>query len=84
MIKKAMVLLMGIMLMVSIAAADETSRTIQSMTDLGEIQSKLDQGITLGKVYYTNGYGFSTSEFTTDDPDEIAQLWKAINSIQVG
>ena len=32
MIKKAMVLLMGIMLMVSIAAADETSRTIQSMT----------------------------------------------------
>ena len=84
MIKKAVFLLVGILLMVSIASADEPQRTLQSMTDLGEIQSKLDQGITIGKIYYTNGYGFSTSEFTTDDPDEIAQLWNAINTIQVG
>ena len=84
MLKKAIGLLIGILLMVSVAFAEETPATIQSMTELGEIQKKLDQGITIGKVYYTDGYGFSTSEFTTDDPDEIAQLWNAVNAIQVG
>ena len=84
MLKKAIYLLMGILLMVSVSFAEETPATIQSMTELGEIQKKLDQGITIGKVYYTDGYGFSTSEFTTDDPDEIAQLWNAVNAIQVG
>ena len=84
MLKKAIGLLMGILLMVSVSFAEETSATIQSMTELGEIQKKLDQGITIVKVYYTDGYGFSTSEFTTDDPDEIAQLWNAVNAIQVG
>lgn len=82
--KKVIALLMGILLMASIAYADEPPATIQSMTELGEIQKKLDHGITIGKVYYTDGYGFSTSEFTTDDPDEIAQLWEAVNAIQVG
>ena len=84
MFKKAIVLLMGIAMLVSFAFADEVQKTIQSMTELGEIQRKLDQGLTIGKVYYTNGYGFSTSEFTTDDSDEIAQLWEAVNAIQVG
>jgi len=84
MLKKAIGLLMGILLMVSVSFAEETPATIQSMTELGEIQKKLDQGITIVKVYYTDGYGFSTSEFTTDDPDEIAQLWNAVNAIQVG
>ena len=82
--KKLAALLIGIMLMASIAFADEVPATIQSMTELGEIQKKLDQGVTIGKVYFTNGYGFSTSEFTTDDPDEIGQLWAAVNAIQVG
>ena len=85
MLKKVVGLLMGILLlMVSVSFAEETSASIQSMTELGEIQKKLDQGITIGKVYYTDGYGFSTSEFTTDDPDEIAQLWNAVNAIRVG
>ena len=84
MIKKAIVLLMGILLTAAAAFAGEAAATIQSMTELNEIQRKLDHGITIGKVYYTDGYGFSTSEFTTDDPDEIAQLWKAVNAIQVG
>ena len=85
MLKKVVGLLMGILLlMVSVSFAEETPASIQSMTELGEIQKKLDQGITIGKVYYTDGYGFSTSEFTTDDPDEIAQLWNAVNAIRVG
>ena len=82
--KKAIILLMGILLIVSVAFADEPQATIQSMTELGEIQKKLDQGITIEKVYYTDGYGFSTSEFSTDDPEEIAQLWRTVNAITVG
>ncbi len=83
MMKKAIILLMGILLMASAAFADEIPVTIQAMTELGEIQEKLDQGITIGKAYYTDGYGFSTSEFSTDDPEEIEQLWKAVNAITV-
>ena len=82
MLKKVVGLLMGILLlMVSVSFAEETLASIQSMTELGEIQKKLDQGITIGKVYYTDGYGFSTSEFTTDDPDEIAQLWNLFSAL---
>ena len=84
MMKKAIILLAGILLMVSAAFADETPATIQDMTELGEILEKLEQGITIGKAFYTDGYGFSTSEFSTDDPEEIEQLWKAVNAITVG
>ena len=33
---------------------------------------------------YTAGYGFSVSEFTTTDPEEINALWKALTRIQLG
>lgn len=79
--KKIIALLMAGMILMASAAMGET---IQSVTELGDIQKKLDQGIQIGKVYYTGGYGFSTSEFTTDDPEEIEQLWKAVNAITVG
>ena len=83
--KKIIALLMtGMLLMASAAAARGEPNTIQSMTELGDIRKKLDQGVQIGKVYYTDGYGFSTSEFTTDDPDEIEQLWEAVNAITVG
>lgn len=77
-------LTIGFLLMGSAAIAQDEPSTICSMTELGDIQKKLDQGIKIGKAYYTDGYGFSTSEFTTDDPDEIDQLWKAVNAITVG
>lgn len=83
--KRIFALLMtGILLAVSAAMAQDEPMTIQSMTELGEIQEKLDQGIQIEKVYYTDGYGFSTSEFSTDDPDEMEQLWLAVNAITVG
>ena len=72
-------LMMGILLIASAALAEDEPMTIQSMTGLGDIREKLDQGLAIEKAYYTAGYGFSTSEFTTDDPDEIEQLWKAVN-----
>ena len=82
--KKIVALLMGILLLASVAVAEEAPKTIQNVTALGDIQKKLDEGITIEKVYYTDGYGFSTSEFTTEDPEEIAQLWNAVNAIVVG
>ena len=77
-------LIIGILLMTSVPMVRDEPTAIQSMTELGDIQKKLDQGIKIGKVYYTDGYGFSTSEFYTDDPYEIEQLWKAVNEITVG
>ena len=82
--KKIIVLLMaGILLMASAAAGEGEPGTIQSMTALGDIREKLDRGTVIEKVYYTDGYGFSTSEFTTDDPEEIGLLWEAVNAITV-
>ena len=77
-------MLAGILLLASAAAVGEKAGTIQSVTDLGEIRNKLEQGFQIRKVYYTAGYGFSTSEFSTDDPEEIAQLWQALNAVTVG
>jgi hypothetical protein len=82
--KMIALLIIGILLTTSVALAQDEPITIQSMTELEDIQQKLDQDIKIEKVYYTDGYGFSTSEFTTEDPDEIEQLWKAVNAITVG
>ena len=83
--KKIIAMLMvGMLLTASIAMAQDEPVTIQSMTELGDIQKKLDQGIKIEKAYYTDGYGFSISEFSTEDPDEIEQLWKAVNAVTVG
>ena len=83
--KKIIALLItGILLMASAAMAQNEPAAIQCFTELGVIQNKLDEGVRIEKVYYTDGYGFSTSEFTTADPDEIGQLWKAVNAIMVG
>ena len=85
MMKKLMALLMILILLAASAAmAQEEPATIQSLTDLGGIQEKLDRGIQIEKAYYTDGYGFSTSEFTTVDPEEIEQLWEAANAIRIG
>ena len=53
------------------------------LTGLSEMSKALDNGATIESVYYTDGYGFSTSEFTTTDPEEIAALWNAITRIRL-
>ena len=53
------------------------------LTGLNEMAKALDNGATIESVYYTDGYGFSTSEFTTTDSEEIAALWKAITIIRL-
>ena len=77
--KKLFAMILSVMFLMSAALAED----FQSMTGLDALQAKLDAGITIEKVYYTDGYGFSTSEFTTEDPEEISLLWNALNQITV-
>ena len=77
--KKLFVIMLSVMFVMTSALAED----FQSMTGLDVLQSKLKEGISIEKVYFTNGYGFSTSEFTTDDPEEISRLWTALNQITV-
>ena len=77
--KKLIAVLMTIMLLTGAALAED----FQSMTGLDAVQAKMDTGVTIDKVYYTDGYGFSISEFTTDDPETISRLWTALNKMTV-
>ncbi len=45
------------------------------VTGLSEMRKALNNGAAIESVYYTDGYGFSVSEFTTTDPDEMKALW---------
>ncbi len=79
--KKYIAALLAVLLLCSVALAEDFD--FQSMTELDKLQEKLDAGITIEKAYYTDGYGFSTSEFSTDDPEEIQLLWTVLNKITV-
>ena len=79
--KKFLAFMLSFALLVSLARAEET---FQSITGLDEMQALLDAGAVIERVYYTDGFGFSTSEFTTEDDEEIALLWEALNRITLG
>ena len=53
------------------------------VTGLSEMRNALNNGAAIESVYYTDGYGFSVSEFTTTDPEEMKALWKAISRMQL-
>lgn len=76
--KKLLSIAAVLMLCMSIAGAEET---FPSLTKLDETQALLDRGVTIDRVFYTDGYGFSISEFTTEDETEIALLWEALSQI---
>ena len=54
------------------------------VTGLSGMRKALNNGATIESVYYTDGYGFSVSEFTTTDPDEMKALWNVLTRIQLG
>ena len=54
------------------------------VTGLSEMRKALKDGATVESVYYTDGYGFSVSEFTTTDPDEMKALWDVLTKIRLG
>lgn len=81
--KKFLLILTVLTMLVSAAAmAEET--TFASLTKLDALQKRLDSGVKIEKVYYTDGFGFSTSEFTTTNALEISRLWTALNAIELG
>lgn len=82
--KRIIILIMSLMLC-SGAAAENTVDIpdFRTLTGLDELSRKLESGVTINRVYYTDGYGFSTSEFTTTDEAEILSLWTALNQITV-
>ena len=69
----------------SCAAAENADEhpDFRALTGLDELDRKLESGITVSRVYYTDGYGFSISEFTTTDQEEIEALRAALNQITV-
>lgn len=84
--KRFLILIMIMSLMLcAVAAAENTGETLdfRTLTGLDELSRKLDSGVTIQRVYYTDGYGFSTSEFTTTDEAEIQSLWTTLNQITV-
>ena len=81
--KKLLMLLLCAALCVAVlpARADEA---FLALTSLDELQRLLDGGAVIERVYYTDGYGFSTSEFATDQPEEIAALYEALTAMTLG
>ena len=79
----ALILTALLALLLGAAAAEENSLSFRSMAGLDAIRQKLDDGVTFDTVYYTDGYGFSDSEFTTTNREEIRALWEALNQITV-
>ena len=77
--KKVFSVLLAVMLLAGTAAAEN----FRALTGLDEVQARIDRGIRIRRVFYTDGYGFSDSEFETVDPEEISQLWAALNRITV-
>ncbi len=66
------------------ADTDPGESEFMTVTGLCEMSKALDKGASIESVYYTDGYGFSGSEFTTTDPEEIGALWSALRRIRLG
>ena len=79
--KKMFAMLLALVLLAGTAMAEDGD--FRSMTGLDALQAKLEEGVTIDRVYYTDGYGFSTSEFGTEDPEVIALLLEALDRITV-
>ncbi len=62
----------------------EDAITFDTITGLDLAREKIAAGVTIERVYYTDGFGFSTSEFETADPEEIHCLWEAVQEIVLG
>lgn len=71
------------LLIPAFALGEEQLPDFVRITGLDKAQELLDSGAFIDRVYYTDGYGFSTSEFETTDGEEITQLWKAVNAITI-
>ena len=84
MLKKIISIFMTLYLLLTGGAAQaQTPPDFREITGLNGVQRLLDGGAGIDRVFYTDGFGFSTSEFTTTDENEIAALWRALNAIEI-
>ncbi len=81
--KKLLCCLIAFWMLIPAALGEETPPDFSRLTGLDKAQELLDSGETIDSVYYTDGYGFSTSEFVTTDGADIDALWKAVNAIRI-
>ena len=81
--KQLCVLLALLLLLPCAAPGEETLPDFAQITGLDKARELLRGGVTIERIYYTDGYGFSTSEFATADESAIALLWQAVNEITV-
>ncbi len=81
--KQLCVLLALLLLLPCAAPGEETLPDFAQITGLDKARELLRGGVTIERIYYTDGYGFSTSEFATADESAIALLWQAVNEIKV-
>ena len=81
--KKLICVLLAILLLSCAAIGEEAPPDFTLLTGLDKAQELLDSGAAIERIYYTDGYGFSISEFETTDETEIAALWKAVNEIVI-
>ena len=82
--KKQWCILLAVLLLIPVfALGEEALPDFVRITGLNRAQELLDSGEFIERVYYTDGYGFSTSEFETKDGEEIDALWKAVNAIKI-
>ena len=82
--KKLLCFLLAVLLLIpAFALAEEALPDFSWITGLNKAQELLDSGETIDRIYYTDGYGFSISEFETTDGEEIDALWNAVNAIKI-
>lgn len=82
--KKLLCALLAVLLLIpAFSLGEEQLPAFVWITGLDRAQELLDSGAFIDRVYYTDGYGFSISEFQTTDGEKIAQLWKAVNAITI-
>ncbi len=66
---------------------DELARdgepTIDRLTGRDEFLAKITGDNPVTQIYFTEGYGFSTTEFTVTDPDSIRQLTDAVSLLAI-
>ncbi|MBR6027814.1 MAG: hypothetical protein IKP40_01900 [Clostridia bacterium] len=83
MLRRLIAILLLLTLCAGPAAAESGAPGFAELTGLDSLQRKLDSGVTITHVYYTEGYGFSVSEFTTWDAGEIDRLWNTLSQIEI-
>ncbi len=81
--KKLICFLLSLSLLSGFALGEEAPLDFIHLTGLDKARELLDSGEVIERIYYTDGYGFSISEFSTTDGAEIDALWKAVNEITI-